>query len=119
MSLLVTPPGFGRFNAGCLPVNLRLCIYYMPRLLELISGTGSIGKVFRARGWEVVSADCDAKMRPTIVADIGNFNYNMLGGYFDVVWCSPPVPSIRSHAATPKRHGTSWGLTCLCGDAET
>ena len=52
----------------------------MPRILELFSGTGSIGKVFRARGWEVVSVDCDAKMRPTIVADIGTFDYKMLGG---------------------------------------
>ena len=66
----------------------------MPRLLELFSGTGSIGKVFRARGWEVVSVDCDAKMQPTIVADIGTFDYKMLGGYYDAVWCWPPMYSI-------------------------
>ena len=63
----------------------------MPTRLELFSGTSSIGKVFRARGWEVVSVDCDAKMQPTIVADIGTFDYKMLGGYFDAVWCSPPL----------------------------
>ena len=77
----------------------------MPRLLELFSGTGSIGKVFRARGWEVVSVDCDAKMQPTIVADIGTFDYKMLGGYFDAVWCSPPCTQYsiaRSHAKTPR-----------------
>ena len=77
----------------------------MPRLLELFSGTGSIGKAFRARGWEVVSVDCDAKMQPTIVADIGTFDYKMLGGYFDAVWCSPPCTQYsiaRSHAKTPR-----------------
>ena len=77
----------------------------MPRLLELFSGTGSIGKVFRARGWEVVSVDCDAKMQPTIVADIGTFDYKMLGGYFDAVWCSSPCTQYsiaRSHAKAPR-----------------
>ena len=77
----------------------------MPRLLELFSGTGSIGKVFRARGWEVVSVDCNAKMQPTVVADIGTFDYKMLGGYFDAVWCSPPCTQYsiaRSHAKTPR-----------------
>ena len=77
----------------------------MPRLLELFSGTGSIGKIFRARGWEVVSVDCDAKMQPTIVADIGTFDYKMLGGYYDAVWCSPPCTQYsiaRSHAKTPR-----------------
>ena len=77
----------------------------MLRLLELFSGTGSIGKIFRARGCEVVSVDCDAKMQPTIVADIGTFDYKMLGGYYDAVWCSPPCTQYsiaRSHAKTPR-----------------
>ena len=77
----------------------------MPRLLELFSGTGSIGKVFRARGWEVVSVDSDAKMQPTIVADIGTFDYKMLGGFYDAVWCSPPCQQYsiaRNHAKTPR-----------------
>ena len=81
----------------------------MPRLLELFSGTGSIGKFFRARGWEVVSVDCDAKMQPTIVADIGTFDYKMLGGYYDAVWCSPPCnysifdcPQSRQNAKGPR-----------------
>ena len=77
----------------------------MPRLLELFSGTGSIGKVFSARGWEVVSIDNDARTNPTIVANIGTFDYNMLGGRFDAVWCSPPCVQYsiaRSKAKTPR-----------------
>ena len=62
----------------------------MPKLLELFSGTMSIGKIFRARGWDVVSIDNDARMQPTILADIGTFDYRMLGGRFDAIWCSPP-----------------------------
>ena len=77
----------------------------MPRLLEIFSGTGSDGKVFRARGWEVVSVDCDAKMQPTIVADSGIFDYKMAGGHFDAVWCSPPCTHYsiaRDHAKKPR-----------------
>ena len=77
----------------------------MPTLLELFAGTGSVGKIFRARGWEVVSVDCDPKMNPTIVADIATFNYRMLGGRFDALWASPPCQMYsiaRSKAKTPR-----------------
>lgn len=75
----------------------------MPPLLELFSGTGSVGSIFRARGWEVISIDSDPKMRPTLVADIGSFDYKMLGGSYDAIWCSPPCTQYsiaRSHAKT-------------------
>ncbi len=42
----------------------------MPVLLELFSGTGSVGKAFRARGWEVFSVDIDPAAKPTLVADV-------------------------------------------------
>ena len=77
----------------------------MPWLLKLFSGAGSVGKIFRARGWEVISIDIDARMQPTIVADIGTFDYRMLGGRFDAVWCSPPCVQYsiaRSNAKTPR-----------------
>ena len=40
------------------------------RLLKLLSGTGSVGEVFRERGWEVISLDINPKSNATIIADI-------------------------------------------------
>ena len=77
----------------------------MPRLLELFAGTGSIRREFRAMGWEVVSIDIDPRAQPTIIADIGTFDYRMLGGRFDAIWCSPPCTQYsiaRSNAKTPR-----------------
>ena len=43
------------------------------RLLELFAGTGSVGEVFRERGWEVVSLDRD--MDADLRMDIVDWNY--------------------------------------------
>ena len=42
----------------------------MPRLLELFSGTGSVGRAFQEAGWEVVSIDSDLAADATIHADV-------------------------------------------------
>ena len=39
-------------------------------LLELFSGTGSVGNAFRALNWEVFSVDIDPAAKPTLVANV-------------------------------------------------
>ena len=63
----------------------------MPRLLELFSGTGSIGLAFKEIGWDVVSLDMEPKFHPTIVADSMEWDHTVFQpGHFDVVWASVP-----------------------------
>ena len=58
------------------------------RLLELFSGTGSIGRAFEALGWEVTSLDLEGE--PTIKCDILEWDHTAFPpGHFQVVWASP------------------------------
>ena len=59
------------------------------RLLELFSGTGSVGKPWRAAGHEVISVDVDGRFGASIVEDILQLSYCKLPTP-DVIWCSPP-----------------------------
>ena len=76
------------------------------RILELFSGTGSVGKVFGADGWEVVSLDVDNKTNASICADIRTWDYTIFDvGHFDVVWASPVCTHYsraRTTAKTPR-----------------
>ena len=68
------------------------------RVLELFSGTGSVGNVCKRLGCEVVSLDRD--MDADIRTDIMDWDYRSYPpGYFDVVWSSPPCTE-RSRAKT-------------------
>ena len=61
----------------------------MPRLLELFSGTGSIGRAFRAKDWDVTSLDFNPKSGADIIADIMSWDYTCHEpGYFQCVWAS-------------------------------
>jgi hypothetical protein len=61
------------------------------RALEVFKGTGSVGKVFEAAGWEVISVDILPKYEPTHTADILDFDYRQYEpGYFDYIHFSPP-----------------------------
>ena len=63
----------------------------MPRLLELYSGTGSMGKALNKLGWKVESVDLRADFNPDICCDVLDFDVGMLEGKpVDVVWASPP-----------------------------
>ena len=60
------------------------------RLLELFSGTKSIGRAFEALGWEVTSLDSDPQSDPSICEDILQWDYSVFQpGHFDFVWASP------------------------------
>ncbi len=61
------------------------------RLLELFSGTGSIGRAFEAQGWEVISVDLDPEAQATFRQDITRWDCAaLLGKKIDVIWASPP-----------------------------
>ena len=76
------------------------------RLLELFSGTGSVGKVFERNGWEAVSVDLDPKSGATIIGDVSTWDYKVFPpGHFDAVWASPPCTHYsraRTNAKTPR-----------------
>ena len=58
------------------------------KLLELFSGTGSVGKVAKDLGFEVISLDLK---NADINIDILHFDYKIYPvGFFDVIWSSPP-----------------------------
>ena len=62
----------------------------MPRrLLELYSGTGSVGRAFAALGWDVVSVDLDPRANATHCCDIAEWDCTCVGEV-DVIWASPP-----------------------------
>ena len=59
------------------------------RVLELFSGTGSVGKCCESLGYEVVSVDMI--LPATHIVDIMNFDYKQYPkNHFDIVWASPP-----------------------------
>lgn len=74
----------------------------MPRLLELFSGTGSVGSVFASRGWDVESVDLDPKSGATYVCDVRDFPYKDVGSY-DVIWASPPCTEYSRARTTAKK----------------
>ncbi len=60
------------------------------RCLELFSGTGSIGKVLKEYDIECISVDIEPRFKPTILADIMEWNYKeYLPNHFDIITASP------------------------------
>ena len=64
----------------------------MVKVLELFSGTGSVGKCCKELGWAVVSVDMI--LPADHQCDIMNFDYKQYDkDEFDIVWSSPPCLS--------------------------
>ena len=64
-------------------------------VLELFSGTGSVGKVCKEIGWDVISVDLD--LPATHECDIMDFDYKQYPkDYFSVIWASPPCTNYSS-----------------------
>jgi len=78
--------------AGIVFVERNKCCYkyIMVKLLELFSGTHSVGKVCKEKGWNVLSVDIDG--RADINIDITKWDYkkDYMEGEFDIIWASPP-----------------------------
>ncbi len=76
------------------------------RILELFSGSGSVGSAFVRHGWHVVSLDVDVNTDAVIKADILSWDHSAFPpGYFDVVWASPVCTHYscaRRGAKTPR-----------------
>jgi hypothetical protein len=45
------------------------------RMLDLFSGTGSVGRVYKQEGYEVVSVDSDPRWHPTYPVDVLTWDY--------------------------------------------
>ena len=76
-----------------------------PVLLELFSGTGSVGRAFHACGWDVFSVDIDSATNPTLVANVLDLQLDALPSSVDCIWASPPCTHYsraRTKAKTPR-----------------
>ena len=62
----------------------------MPRALILFSGTDSVGRYLREKGWETVTLDWDKRMTADICESIHAWDHTVFPpGHFDFVQASP------------------------------
>ena len=77
-------------------------------LLELFSGTGSVGRPWRAAGHRVDSLDIDSRHDPEFCEDILEWNYRCLDTQPpDFIWASVPCEQYsiaRTRAKTPRNY---------------
>lgn len=77
------------------------------KVLELFSGTGSVGRICKHLGWEVISLDLN---NADINTDILDWDYTIFEpGHFDIIWASPPCNTF-SHLANTRIGLTTKGI---------
>ncbi len=72
------------------------------RLLELFSGTGSVGAPWREAGHEVIAIDIDGRYNPEICEDILQLSFCKLP-IPDVIWASVPREQYSRARTTGRR----------------
>ena len=93
------------------------------KLLELFSGSRSIGKVAEKRGHKVFSSDFVDFPNTDYVCDILEFNYNKVPFTPDVIWASPPCTAfsvacigrkwVKGEPFTPKTEDAKLGIKIM------
>ena len=77
------------------------------KVLELFSGTESIGQVYRELGHEVYTVDWNKQFNPTLLRDIEELTIgeviNLCGGRPDVIWASPDCTTYSISAISRHR----------------
>ena len=59
------------------------------KVLELFKGTGSVGKICKKNGMEVISLDFNNKYKPDILCNILEWDYKEYDkDYFNIIWAS-------------------------------
>lgn len=81
------------------------------RVLELFSGTGSVGqtirRIYKKEAVTIVSLDIHPKYNPTLAVDILKWDYTVYPpGHFDLVWASPPCTEYSVAKSTGVRRLT-------------
>ena len=79
------------------------CRYQKMRMLELLAGTGSMGHVFEAQGWEVTSVDLEGKFKPSLQTNVLDLALDRWPeGDFQYIHASPPCTSFSKARSNGK-----------------
>lgn len=82
-------------------------------MLDLCAGLGGASQAMRARGWEVVTLDSEARFECDITADVCTRSWQ--GRRPDLVWASPPCTEFARESMPWSRTGTAPDLSIARG----
>ena len=79
-------------------------------LLELFSGTGSIGAAFAERGWEVISLDIRDDFKPTLCLDLHDWGCKQYPRAISIACGAPRLARITRKQGLEARPREIWKL---------